>query len=120
MSQQQSDYYTSPLRYPGGKGPLAGFMELIITQNRLLDGHYVEVFAGGASIAWRLLFEEYVQQVHINDLHRPLIAFWKSVLKETEALCKLIVDTPVTIEEWYRQRAIQASPDAHSQLEPGF
>lgn len=120
MATQQNNTYASPLRYPGGKGNLANFMKLIISENDLLDGHYVELYAGGAGIAWKLLFEEYVQKVHINDLNRPLMAFWNSVLQETDELCRLIADTPVNVDEWQKQRSIQANPDNHSQLEVGF
>ena len=118
--QPLSHGFTSPLRYPGGKGMLANFAKLVFSLNNLLDGHYVEVYAGGASIAWSLLFEKYVQYVHINDLSKPVYAFWLSALKYTEDLCRLIYDTPVTIEEWHRQKAIQLKPCNHSLLELGF
>lgn len=112
--------HTSPLRYPGGKGILTNLMKLVITQNKLFDGEYVEVFAGGAAIAWALLFENYVQTVYINDISWPLFAFWNSVLNDTEALCRTIQDTPVTIETWHTQREIQRKPLDYSLLELGF
>src|SRR4051812_23490118 len=99
MTTQSAAPYASPLRYPGGKGALANFMKLIIAQNALLDGEYVEVYAGGASVAWSLLFEEYVRRVHINDLNKPLMAFWAAALADTDAVCRLIRDTPLTMEE---------------------
>ena len=43
--------YYSPLRYPGGKGKLAPFMELMIRKLNLQGGTYIEPFAGGAGIA---------------------------------------------------------------------
>jgi len=112
--------FTSPLRYPGGKGMLANFAKLVLSQNHLLDGHYVELYAGGASIAWSLLFEEYVKCVHINDISKPVFAFWESVLKHTDELCRLIRDVLVTMDEWYRQRNVQARPGDHSILDLGF
>ncbi len=112
--------YWSPLRYPGGKAALANFVKLLLQRNALADGHYVEVFAGGAGIAWSLLFEEYVHHVSINDISRPLYAFWRSVLLETEGLCRLIRDTPVTMQEWHVQKAKQSDPSNHSLLELGF
>lgn len=112
--------FTSPLRYPGGKGMLTNFMKLVVSHNDLLDGHYGEIYAGGAGIAWPLLFEEYVRHVHINDLNKPVFAFWKCVLEKTDELCGFIHDTPVTIKEWIRQKAIQADPENHSWLELGF
>jgi len=120
VTSQQNHNFTSPLRYPGGKGALANFVKTVIAQSGLLDGEYVEVFAGGASIAWALLFEEYVQRVHVNDLNASLIAFWRSVLEDTDDLCRLIQDTPVTMGEWHRQRAVQEKPQDHSRLEIGF
>ncbi|HUN08417.1 MAG TPA: DNA adenine methylase [Aggregatilineales bacterium] len=119
-SSNRNHSYLSPLRYPGGKGNLANYVKLILSQNSLTDGHYVEVFAGGAGIAWSLLIEEYVQQVHINDLNMPLIAFWRSVVGHTDEICKAIADTPVTMDEWYKQRAIQQNPANCSEVEIGF
>lgn len=112
--------FTSPLRYPGGKGALANFMKLVINTNNLVDGDYVELYAGGASIAFSLLFEEYVRKVHINDLDQTVFAFWKAVLETPEDLCRLIQDTKVTIEEWHRQRAVQSDITGRSNLEVGF
>jgi DNA adenine methylase len=76
---------------------LSNFMKLVITQNNLMDGHYVEPYAGGASIAWSLLFEEYVHKLHINDVDLAIWSFWTSVLNYTEDLCRMINDTPVNI-----------------------
>ncbi|GIW36210.1 MAG: DNA methyltransferase [Meiothermus sp.] len=111
--------YLSPLRYPGGKRKLASFVKLIFYTNNLLDGEYVEPYAGGASIALSLLYDEYVRRIHINDIDKSVYAFWYSVLNETESLCRLVRDTPVTIEEWQRQRKIQNDPYA-TKIELGF
>ncbi len=99
---------------------LTNFAKLLVSMNGLESGDYVEVYAGGASIAWALLFDGYVKNVHINDLSRPIYAFWKSVLKHTDELCHLIHDTPVTIEERALQKLIQSKPKQHSILELGF
>ncbi|MBE0480779.1 MAG: DNA adenine methylase [Dehalococcoidia bacterium] len=112
--------FTSPLRYPGGKGRLAPFFKSVIRENNLLDGDYVEVYAGGAGIAWPLLFGEYVQHIHINDINKSIYSFWRSVLQTPEGLCRLIYDVPVTVEEWKRQRAIQQEPAKYTLLELGF
>ena len=112
--------FTSPLRYPGGKGMLTNFAKHLISLNKLNGGDYVEVYAGGASIAWALLFDGYVKHVHINDISKPIYSFWKSVLKNTDELCQLIQDTPITIEERVRQKLVQSTPKEHSILELGF
>ncbi|MEY2556774.1 MAG: adenine methylase, partial [Verrucomicrobiota bacterium] len=110
-------HYT-PLRYPGGKGKLAPYVKQLIKDNKLLDGEYAEPYAGGAGIALELLFHEYVSRVHINDLSRPVFAFWKSVLADTERLCALIHDTPLTLKSWDKQKCIFAAEA--DDLELGF
>ena len=71
----------TPLRYPGGKAKLAPYVKNLMKVNRLLDGEYVEPYAGSAAIALELLFHEYVSKIHINDISRPVHAFWKSALE---------------------------------------
>jgi DNA adenine methylase len=116
----QKHNFFSPLRYPGGKAALANFMKRVIRENRLLDGEYVEVYAGGAGIAWSLLIEEYVSRIHINDINLSLMWFWQAVVDEPDGLCRLIAATPVTLDEWRRQRLIYEHPTEHSGLEVGF
>jgi DNA adenine methylase len=110
----------TPLRYPGGKGKLAAYIKRLMKVNYLLDGEYVEPYAGGAAVALELLFHEYVSRIHINDINRPVHAFWKSVLNHTEELCKLIVDTPLTVKTWYKQRRILENATDHGDLVLGF
>lgn len=112
--------FSSPLRYPGGKGKLAPFIQSVFRDNRLTGGHYAEPYAGGASIALSLLFGEYATHIHINDLDRSIFAFWHSVLNETETVCRWVQDKRVTIAEWKRQRGIQQHKDKASLLELGF
>src|SRR5580698_1829964 len=90
----------SPLRYPGGKGRLSGFVQRILEDNKLLDGHYAEPYAGGAAIALSLLFLEFASHIHINDISKPVYHFWKSVINDTDDFCKRIRDTCVTAIEW--------------------
>lgn len=110
----------TPLRYPGGKGRLAPYIKLLIRTNGLLDGHYVEPYAGGAGIALALLFHEYATHIHINDLSRPLYAFWHSVLFDTDKFCKIIEETPVTIDSWKEQKKQYTNANCISLLELGF
>jgi DNA adenine methylase len=110
----------TPLRYPGGKGKLAAFVKELMKRNGLLDGEYVEPYAGGAAIALELLLQEYVSHVHINDISRPIYAFWKSALDDTERLVRLIRDTPLTVQAWDRQKRVIGNPRDHDNLELGF
>jgi DNA adenine methylase len=111
--------YISPLRYPGGKSVLSNFIKLLVRENKLLDGVYVEPFAGGAGVALSLLFNEYMSRIIINDLNPSIYAFWYSVLNYTQDLCDLIESTEVTIEEWQNQKMIQLNENA-TILELGF
>ncbi len=104
----------SPLRYPGGKSRIAAFVKQIIKDNNLLDGVYVEPYAGGAAVALSLLMDEYVSRIIINDKDRSIYAFWYSVLNETERLCQYIEETPVTMDTWRMQREIQLAENKNT------
>lgn len=114
-----SPLHPSPLRYPGGKRKVANYVKLLFRSNDLLDGHYAEPYAGGASVALSLLFGEYASHVHINDLDPAVHDFWHSVLHETESLCQLVASAQLTIDEWHRQRGVLFSLEA-STLARGF
>lgn len=110
----------TPLRYPGGKGKLAAYVKEIIQANKLYDGEYVEPYAGGAAIGLELLFQEYVSKIHINDLSGPVYSFWKSVLHNTEELCRLVKNTRLSVASWDRQKRIFANPQDHDYVQLGF
>lgn len=112
-------FYT-PLRYPGGKRRLVGFVKRLLEANDMRDIEYAEPFAGGASIALDLLFNEYASTVHINDLSRPVYAFWHCVLNATDLLCRRIEETDVTMKEWRRHRAVLEAQEEADIRELGF
>lgn len=112
-------FYT-PLRYPGGKRRLTAVVKRLLDVNKLRDVHYAEPFAGGAAIALDLLFCEYASIVHINDLSRPVYAFWYSVLNDNADICKRIECVAVTTTEWRRQRAVYDNRDTADLGELGF
>jgi DNA adenine methylase len=101
--------YSTPLRYPGGKAKLAPFVRALFVQNGLADGHYVEPYAGGAGIAFELLFLEAASHIHLNDVDRSVYSFWFTVLNDAEWLCNKILQTEVTVREWKRQKEIHRS-----------
>src|ERR1017187_1646015 len=110
----------TPLRYPGGKAKLAAYVKTLMKVNRLLDGEYVEPYAGGAAIALELLLHEYVSRIHINDVSKPVHAFWKSVLSHTNELCRLVIDTPLTVKAWDTQKRVLANAADHDDVTLGF
>lgn len=109
----------SPLRYPGGKNRLAPYIAKICEDNGI-NYHYVEPYSGGASVALFLLFENFVNQITINDKDRSIFAFWNAVLNQTDAICEMIDNTPITIDEWKKQKEIQSKKDCADLLELGF
>jgi DNA adenine methylase len=111
--------YTSPLRYPGGKAQLTNFVKMVILENGLVGSQYIEPYAGGASVALSLLFEDYVSSIHINDLNRGIHDFWHSVLYTSDSFCALVEEAPLTVHEWRGQREIAFS-DRATVLERGF
>lgn len=111
--------FYSPLRYPGGKAKLTAYVLETIKLNQLEGGTYIEPFAGGAAIAWYLLINKHINKVYINDLNPSIHAFWHCVLNDTQKLCSMIENTPVTIEQWYIQKAIQQD-QCSTLLERGF
>lgn len=96
----------SPLRYPGGKTQLTPFVSDLLRVNDLTRGTYAEPFAGGAGVAWRLLFAGHVTEVWLNDIDVGIYSFWKTVLEEPDALCDRIQAIPVDIAQWHEQRRV--------------
>ena len=86
---------------------MAGVFKRIIEENALLDGTYVEPFVGGGSVALSLLLNDYVSRIVINDKDRSIYAFWHSVLNDAERLCRAVADTPIDMNVWRRQKAVQ-------------
>jgi DNA adenine methylase len=112
-------FYT-PLRYPGGKRRLADVVTCLLQENRLYNVEYVEPYAGGAAIALALLLGEHASAIHINDLSRPVYAFWHTALNDTAELCRRIERVKVTMHEWHKQRAIYDNRDTAELADLGF
>jgi DNA adenine methylase len=96
----------TPLRYPGGKGKLSPFLKSLLKENELIDGHYVEPFAGGAGIALELLISGYAYEIHLNDIDPAVHAFWNAVKSAPEELCEKIRNTDITIKEWKKHKEV--------------
>ena len=71
-----NDYY-SPLRYPGGKSKLYPVVKSTLVLNNLLGGTYVEPFAGGAGLALKLLLNNDVRRIILNDIDPAIYFFGK-------------------------------------------
>jgi DNA adenine methylase len=111
--------FYSPLRYPGGKNKLAKFVALVCEKNNL-NGHYIEPYAGGASVALYLLLNGYMKEVTINDFDRAIFAFWHSILNDTEKFCNKIRTTKITVENWNKFKKIHRNKDHETTFDLGF
>jgi DNA adenine methylase len=110
----------SPLRYPGGKAPFAPFIAKVMEVNDVAGGHYLEPYAGGAGVALELLFHGHATHIHVNDADPAVYAFWVADTKHSHELIALLESTPVTIDEWFKWRAILREDCTASLVESGF
>lgn len=98
----------SPLRYPGGKWRVASFFSRLLAANKLEGIDYAEPYAGGASLALSLLFQDRVGAIYLNDLDVAIYSFWWAVLEHNQRFVDEIAAVEVTPHEWERQRGIYA------------
>lgn len=110
----------TPLRYPGGKAQFAPFIAKVMEANGLAGGHYLEPYAGGAGVALELLYHGYASHVHINDLDPAVHSFWAAVTKKPNELLKLLHDTPVTMDQWFKWRSVLRGEVVTDLVERGF
>jgi len=113
----------SPLRYPGGKSNIAPLIRHILEEkydSARNDLTYIEPFAGGAGVAINLLIEGVVSKVVINDYDKSIYSFWRALKHETDTLIRMIDKTPITINEWHRQKSIYLKANNKYSLELGF
>ncbi|TVR08539.1 MAG: DNA adenine methylase [Salinarimonadaceae bacterium] len=111
---------TSPLRYPGGKTCLYPLVSSILRLNNLELRPYAEPFAGGCGLALALLYGGHVSDIHINDVDLSIWSFWHCVLNRTDELVYLIEKTPITVDEWRKQREIYLLQDQEDIMSLGF
>ena len=108
----------SPLRYPGGKYKMYSYVAQLIKDNDCST--YIEPFCGGAAVALELLFNGVVKKIIINDYDYTIYCFWDSVLNRTSEFIELILQSEVSMEEWYKQKAIRENLDKYNSLDIGF
>ncbi|HHA3813187.1 TPA: DNA adenine methylase [Klebsiella pneumoniae] len=112
--------FNTPLRYPGGKGKLSNFMLNVIEVNKLSPIHYAEPYAGGAGLALKLLDLQVAEKIILNDINISIYAFWHSVLNNADALCSIIENTSVNMDEWHKQKEIIINTRKYDLLTIGF
>ena len=112
--------HASPLRYPGGKSSLTGYLREIRRLNHLGAHEVIEPFAGGAGAALMLLYLEETPRIHINDADPAIHAFWWAATRRPIAFKRRLVETPITVGEWENQRNIYNSDESKPQFDLGF
>lgn len=110
----------SPLRYPGGKTQLYSYVCELITHNEFQSRTYVEPFAGGAGLALKLLFNNMVSRIVINDSDPAIYAMWHSCLYNPQGLISLVKSAVLSVEEWDKQKAIYNDQNNRDLLQLGF
>jgi DNA adenine methylase len=108
----------SPLRYPGGKAELAPFLAGAVRGSPI--DVICEPFAGGAGASLRLLLDEYVDAIVLNDIEPGIAAFWRAVFNCPNDLAERIESTETTIDEWHRQHEIATTKGAVDNFALGF
>ena len=112
--------HASPLRYPGGKAAMTSVLRQIRHLNGLGGSPTVEPYAGGAGASLTLLYLEETDSVHINDGDPAIHDFWWAAVHRSGAFVQKLIQTPVCVEEWRRQRVIFRSGKRVSRLARGF
>lgn len=107
----------SPLRYPGGKSCIFPFVSRLFYENDLIGIDYAEPFAGGCGLALRLMMEEYVKKIYINDFDPFIYAFWYVVLNNTDEFCRWIESVELSVNTWKAYHEIQSDASRYSLFE---
>ena len=55
-----------------------------------------------------------MDNIVINDFDKAIYSFWRAIKQEPDKLIGKIEDTPITIDEWHRQKAIYLSQSSYS------
>jgi DNA adenine methylase len=84
---------------------LARFLAEVINCNDLRGGVYFEPYAGGAGAAIDLVSEGVVSDVYINDADSAIACFWKAAIKFNSRFVDSVLDVPLNVAEWRRQKA---------------
>ncbi len=115
----KSQKYLSPLRYPGGKSSLSGFLKELMVCNDI-KLYYCEPYAGGAGAALELLFNNNVDRIYLNDADYHIYAFWHSILNSSDSFISEIHKTRISIAGWKRNKLIYDNPTEYDIFEVGF
>lgn len=106
----------SPLRYPGGKRRLSGYIAECLRLNGLRPKLFVEPFAGGASVSLQLLNDGLVERIALGERDQLVASFWKVVFFDHEWLVDEIRRIRPTLAKWRQYRAHPGDTDRERAL----
>lgn len=111
--------YVSPLRYPGGKAPMAPWLASMFNQQlSVMDIEiWLEPFAGGAGAALTLLDRGAVEEAWLVDANPAIAAFWQTVVEDGGALARRIESTVPTLELFGLARELVSAAAAGERIE---
>ncbi len=104
-------HHYSPFRYPGGKTKIFPQIDKLLSQDDSVR-YYAEPYAGGAGLGLKLLLEDKVEEIFINDLDRGVYAAWYVLLNYSDEVISWIHSVCLSIGEWQRQKAIYENPNS--------
>jgi DNA adenine methylase len=112
----------NPLRYPGGKHFLTGYIRQVILDNDLRGCVFYEPYAGSAAVSLSLLSEDVVERAIIVELDPLVYAFWQCVMTRAVPLCEAIMALDVTLDTWHAMLPLKRLrvPDEHNLLQLGL
>lgn len=96
----------SPLRYPGSKRRLVGYLQRALELSGLRPELLVEPFAGGASVSLQLLASDSVDRAVLGEKDVLVADFWRTVFAEPEWLCREVTRWDPSVDEWKKLRAL--------------
>ena len=86
-------------------------------ENNFICSSYAESYAGGAGSAIKLLFNEFVNEIYINDLDKSIFHFWKTMVEDNLLFCDWLEDVDISIENWAYYKSILQNPIGHSAID---
>lgn len=91
----------SPLRYPGGKALLTGYIANVLEAHLLTGCTFYEPYLGGASVSLTLLGLGRVSNAVWVERDPLVYAFWHSTLNDPEGLSEAINELDINIDTWH-------------------
>ncbi|MEN6462211.1 MAG: DNA adenine methylase [Syntrophomonas sp.] len=105
---------TSPLRYPGAKSNLIGYISSLV-RREFPDGNctIIEPYAGSAIISLSLVFNEVVSKAIIVERDPLIYAFWQAVFSIPDVLISNIKNVDVSIDTWHSFQKYRKATNAN-------